>query len=673
MSAATKEIIDYIFTCAGLCHECSGDFAPGFLLIQIALLLIGSGIAIFDTVTDWNIVIQFRDVGFQNPLLPIDVNWLRAWYLFAVIGTVLTTVTILHESLDVLHSLWQFCKKYCCKSQRHYNVLNETQESIEMPGKNKGSDSMKEDSTEKQEDECEDNHHNHQYHLYQDGSDKDIEEKDKRQDTSDKQQDHVENGTDLNDECTDSGDDENIDDACKCCYRFGWNFTTRAEMFAFFTLWFHDVPMLTMAVLYAFSQSTCKLPEREDVSGELLDIGISATASTVAAAYRLTRSLIRLFISVGVRIRSKKEASKMGKCGKCCSKFLPEKGDAIYPQDTCAEWCIVPYYASLIFDFTFVSFGASIALSIWINYIISKQGANFDDSLAIYRFTVDGNYVPINISISNDIIVLNSSGSYVVLETLYDINQFTYCLSEFQYREKDAEIVYNTIELQPISTNGTFCTAKSGSNPQLSDSYSSCTLYYGSSDALLLHYGFSDPITGETKLFEDECIVLKDKLPRVHAGPKLERSIDVEGNIQNANLNADEELFILYVRNDTHTILFNVPVADIIAAGLDKTIVRTFMDPVTGENVTYLVRFQYQFSISQFIYNVREVVNYPLPADQLFCRYKSPFDQIGFFVYGYFNAQTGHYQELMECSFIPRVRLRPLHIVQLSVSCFYLN
>ena len=383
MSAA-KEIIDFICTGTGLCLECSGDFAPGFLIIQFALLLIGSGLSIFDTVTDWNIVIQFRDQGFQNPLLPIDINWLHAWYLFAAIGTILTTITVFHETLDMLHSLWHSCKRCCCKSGKSYKLLQENQENVELPSKTEDN-STTGGGKPTEEQGSENNHQDHQYHLYQDGSSENTctGGKDKsKENTSNK----TENGTNSESTSTDSEEDETIEDACKCCYRFGWNFTTRAETLSFLSLWFHDVPMLTMAVLYAFSQSTCKLPEREDVSDELLSIGISATASTVAASYRLTRSFVRLFISVGVRIKSKKEASKMGKWGKRCSRLLPESGDAIYPKDTCAEWCIIPYYASLLFDFMLVSMGVSIAFSIWTNYIILKQGSKFDDSLGIYDF-----------------------------------------------------------------------------------------------------------------------------------------------------------------------------------------------------------------------------------------------------------------------------------------------
>ena len=387
MSAATKEIIDYICTGTGLCLECSGDFAPGFLIIQIALLLIGSGLSIFDTVTDWNIVIQFRDQGFHNPLLPIDINWLHAWYLFAAIGTILTAITVFHETLDVLHSLWHACKRCCCRSAKHYKVLKGKQDGVEMSSKSEDNDTTQGKPTaEDQEDGSEGSrdHHDHHYHLYQDGGNENT---GGDKDTNDSN-DHTaaENGTNTNPQSKgmDSEDeDETIDDACKCCYRLGWNFTTRAETLSFLSLWFHDVPMLTMAILYAFAQSTCKLPQREDVTGELLSIGISATASIVAASYRLIRSFIRLFISVCVRIKSKKEASKMGKWGKRCSRLLPEQGDAIYPKDTCAEWCIIPYYASLLFDFILVSMGASIAFSIWVNYIILKHDTNFDDSLAI--------------------------------------------------------------------------------------------------------------------------------------------------------------------------------------------------------------------------------------------------------------------------------------------------
>ena len=140
-----------------------------------------------------------------------------------------------------------------------------------------------------------------------------------------------------------------ITDACRCCYHCGWNFTTRAETVAkFISLWLQDVPMLTLAVLYAFSQSTCKLPEVRDVSGNLFNVGLSALASMAAVAFRLTRSMLRLCASIRLRIKSKKEVGKMGKYGKFFSKILPVKGDAMYPPDTCAQCCIIPFYCAYI-------------------------------------------------------------------------------------------------------------------------------------------------------------------------------------------------------------------------------------------------------------------------------------------------------------------------------------
>ena len=679
MSAAAKEIVDYVCTGAGLCLECSGDFAPGFLIVQIVLLLLGSGLSIFDTITDWNIVIQFRDQGFQNPLLPTDINWLRAWYLFAAIGTIFTAITVFHESLDLLHSMWHTCKRCCSKSRKHYRVLTGKEEGVEMQSKTGDSSS----TAESQEDGSESNrdHSDHHYHLYQDGSNENIlgdKDENETEDANDKN-DRTENatGTTPQSNATDSKDDDDdtIDDACKCCYRFGWNFTTRAETLSFLSLWFHDAPMLTMAVLYAFAQSTCKLPEREDVTGVLLSIGISATASIIAASYRLTRSFIRLFISVGVRIKSKKEASKMGKWGKRCSRILPEQGDAIYPKDTCAEWCIVPYYVSLLFDFILVTMGASIVLSIWTQYLILKHATNFDDSLGIYRFQTDVGYTFVT-NISGTIIPPSGiSSSYVAVEMIQDGRDTVYCLSEFQYIEKDSEIIFNTVELQPISNDGAFCAVKSGFNPEDSANYSSCTLYYGGLGFKIMRYGFRDPITGKIKLLDNECIILKDRLPSVKAGPNLDLSIDVETHLQYTmtDINTKDQLLILYIysNNGRNTVMFNVPVARIVELGLDIRAFRTFFDPVNGSRVAYLIRFSYSRYISQFNYNVKEVVSFDGPFINQTCSNANRLNQPGFrFVYGYpVPGETGHYQLLSSCSVIPQMRLQPVADPTLVVYC----
>jgi hypothetical protein len=431
-----------------------------------------------------------------------------------------------------------------------------------------------------------------------------------------------------------------------------------------------------MAVLYAFAQSTCKLRDREDITGELLSIGISATASTVAASYRLTRSFVRLCISVGVRIKSKKEASKMGKWGKRCSRVLPEQGDTIYPKNTCAEWCIIPYFASLLFDFFAVSMGASIAFSIWINYLVLKQDTNFDDSLGIYRFQTDVGYTFVT-NISGTIIpssgISSNSSSYVVLETIQDGSDIVYCLSDFQYIEKDSEINFNTVELQPISNDGAFCAVKSGLNPQDSANYSSCTLYYGGLGFKILRYGFRDPTTGEIKLLDEECTVLKDRLPSVEAGPNLDLSIDVEqyAGIR-PNTNSDE-LLILYVYNNSggQIVLFNVSVARIVELGLDVNAFRTFINPVNGSSVAYHIHFSYSRYFSQFQYNVKEVVSYDAPFVNQICSSANRLYQPGFrFMYGYsIPGEPGRYRLLSRCSVIPQMRLQPIADPTLTVNC----
>ena len=621
--SASREIVDYVATSTGLCLECSGDLAPGFLIIQIVMLLIGAGIAIFDTYTDWELVLQFRERGFNHPLLPIDVHWLRAWYLFAIIGTVFTVITITHESLDVLHSMWLICRQCCCKSKGRYETNNgKVQENgcndFEMSERGTNHCYVSEKKTEKREE---------------------------------------------------VKDDKSVpNDACRCCYRCGWNFTTRAETLASITLWFQDVPMLTLAVLYAFSQSTCKLPERRDVSGDLFNVGLSAIASTLAVAYRLARSAMRFFTSIAVRIKSKKETSKMGKKGKCCSRFLPERGDAIYPQDTCAQCCIIPYYISLIFDSVLVVMGGIISLAIWVNYLSLRRAPNFDDSLAIFRFTADENHVHL-LNISN---IIPSNGSHIKFETISDpdTGDVVYCLSEFQYREEDFDIFFNTIEVQVVSDEGKFCALKSGRLVINYSTYSRCTLYYTLGGDTLF-YGSTNRLTGEITRFDDECIVLKDRLPLVRAGPDLDLNIQVENNINRVHLpSADKELLILYVDPTNNNTIAYVPVADIITAGLDKTYSYTLpiQDSLTGSNTTFLIRFQYDYDEAQFMYNVMRVRNYPQLQVCTCTSFWLHFRQIGELVYGYHDAQAG-FQQLSECSEIPPIKLKPQYNFGLTVDC----
>ena len=611
----------------------SKDYAPGLFIIRIILYLVSTGLAIFDTYTDWELVLQFEKDGFNHPLLPLDLNWLRAWYFFAILGTIFTAVSISNETIDIIYSLWLFCQKYCCKpSCRCHQKTNE---------------------------EVKANIHDVAFEM-KESSANSVTETD-----------------------NDSPKSENeaviITDACRCCYRCGWNFTTRAETIAKFSLWFQDVPMLTLAILYAYSQSTCKLPEVRDVSGDLFNVGLSALASTAAVTFRLVRSILRLCASVGLRMKSKKEVSKMGKYGKFFSKILPEKGDAMYPPDTCAQCCIIPYYITLTFDFVLVFMGGFISLAIWLNYLSLKRTPNFDDSLAIFRFRYTGDSVHL-LNISNNIIPA-SNGSFISFETVVDSGgkEVTHCLSEFQYREEDFDIFFNTIEVQAISDKGEFCAIKTGNNVSNFSDYSRCTLYY-TYGGFVLFYGSTDRLTGEITHFDDECIVIKDRSPVVYAGPDLDFSIQVEKNIERTrHPNTSQDLLILYVspQNSTTVVIFNVSVADIITEGLDVTYFHTFRHPSNGTNVTYLVRYFYNYFTAQFTYNVREVFNYPPPRNGR-CSCSSQvvglrqFLEIGLFVYGYFDPQIGRYPLLQNCSGIPFDKLILRYNVFLTVDCLSL-
>ena len=84
------------------------DVIPRFALLKFILFFILMGLAVFDTYTDWLVVVNFRDNGFSNPLLPHNDIWLTLWLMFVVIGTLLTVVSILHDGITLLYEC-------CCK------------------------------------------------------------------------------------------------------------------------------------------------------------------------------------------------------------------------------------------------------------------------------------------------------------------------------------------------------------------------------------------------------------------------------------------------------------------------------------------------------------------------------------------------------------------------------
>ena len=191
--ADVKECCGHVSTGSGVCLEVS--CLPSWVVVQTILFLISTGLTVFDTWTDWEVVMDFQEVGFKNPLLPHNITWLRAWYLFTSIGTFLTVISFLHDGMGLLYSVYLCCYK---------------------------------------EDEKVDK-------------------------------------------------DEKVDDPCKCCYRHGWNEKTRSETLSAIALWFQDIPMLILAILYAHLQRTCKVPDSRDVTPILLDVAISATAAMIVS------------------------------------------------------------------------------------------------------------------------------------------------------------------------------------------------------------------------------------------------------------------------------------------------------------------------------------------------------------------------------------------------------
>ncbi|XP_064402887.1 uncharacterized protein LOC135348564 [Halichondria panicea] len=95
---------------AGAISWCAGvtqDVIPcSHFSIQFIAFLISFGLAVFDTCTDWLVVVNFKDNGFSNPLLPRNDIWLIIWLTFAGIGTFLTVVSILHEGINLLYAYY---------------------------------------------------------------------------------------------------------------------------------------------------------------------------------------------------------------------------------------------------------------------------------------------------------------------------------------------------------------------------------------------------------------------------------------------------------------------------------------------------------------------------------------------------------------------------------------
>ena len=444
----------------------------------------------------------------------------------------------------------------------------------------------------------------------------------------------------------------------------GCNVATRNETQGAITLWFQDIPMLTIAVLYAFSQSTCKVPDSWDVTPVLRDIGISALAATLAAIWRLSRSFFRLYASVGTRIKEKIGSRSFLKC-------LPKKGEAVYPASSRAQCCIFGFYFGLLMQIPAVFLGGVITLAIWVNFLALKT-PNFDDSLAIYRisfntpdvrlFNISGSIIPPNGSANS------SNESFVNLEQIprreLDFDQDIFCLSEFEYRSEEFRIFVNVIQLYVVSEEGEFCARANGTGPD-------CNVFYTFQN-FVLYYGSSNPTTGEVSRFDDECIVVRDIL-NYRAGPAFDPSIDVSRHINKTGLPQNGEPLIVFYPEPINT---GLAVSRILSApGYTYLILATFQELNSSSNVTCVVQFMYNFLHSRVNFNYRDVYNLESGCEcsSIFIPGPNCRQFHEDLVYAYISEDEGGRRgvPLTQCSTIPQEKLVPYHdqTMRIGMNC----
>ena len=586
--ASEVNVADYMSTATGICLEFSG-FTPSWVILQTFLFLVSTGIAVYDSYTDWEVVLNFQQVGFNNPLLPRSNHWLRAWYLFAAIGTFLTVISVLHDALNLLYTTCKTCKKRCCNSE---------------VGKKQS---------------------------YEMGII--IEEKSSADDDDD------------------DDDDEEIDDPCKPCYRCGYNNTTRSEMLSAFTLWFQDVPMLTLAVLYAFSQTTCKTPESKDVTPFLLDIGISATVATAASIWRFLRSFARLHSTIAAR------ADPKG----CFKECYPDKGEVAYPPNTCAQICLIPFYFGLIMQFFAIVVAASVTTSIWFNYAQLKSAENFDDSLGIYRLSINP---PDTLLFNISGTIIPPNGTYLNLEKIPSNNlnrdQDIFCLSEFEYRSTEFQIFFNVIQVIVVSDDGTFCKTNAGPDEQTNV----CIPFYTYEDQVL-YYASIDPISRETERFDDQCVVVRGTF-NFFATPEADFSMDVTQHIDRTGFpENDEELVIFFPTANIHFEMSRILMAENrVYSGFYE-----FQDPA-DRTASIFCAFEYDYVEinGQVHFNYRDVHFLP-SGTGCFCDSDTLCQQFHQdLVFGYMTAENT-FVEYTHCSEIPRDKLIPYYDPLISVPC----
>ncbi len=597
--AEAREIGEYVTTAAGLGLECSG-FAPSLVFLQTIIFTISASLAIFDTYTDWEVVFTFREDGFNNPLLRRSDDWLRAWFLFAAIGTVLTVISVVHDGIDLFYSIFKSCQKQVSKCCTKHDTANKQNQSTQ------GQQPSKVDS------------------------------------------------------------EEEITDPLKCCFRYGWNSTTRNETLSFITLWFQDVPMLAMAVLYGFSQESCKTPDPKDVTPALYDIGISATVAVVASAWRVTRSFIRVYFTVKIagkigeplcmKKSSLPEPKTIKPPGKYLKKILPKPSESAYPPGTCAHKCLRFFYIGGALQLGMVLSGLFAIMLIWLSYSNLSRGKSFDDSLGIYRFSLTR---PDTLLFNISGTIIPPNGSFVNLEQIPYDEQYLpldiYCLSEFEYREKDFDIFFNAIEVIIVSSDGKFCEINGEQN-----SGNKCYNFY-TFENFVLYYASRNPSTGDVERFDQTCVVIERIIGYV-AGPKTDPNIDVGRLINRDGFPQNNEPLVIYYPTYNFYLLFS--------SLKDGSYV--IFPSIERQNITLncTARYSYSFRRGAVVYNYRGAV-----ISQLGCTC-SQYADLACHVLHHKNVSYGYLTEDFQrvipythCSSLPSDKIVPQWDVFLSLDC----
>ncbi len=135
------------FKTTEVCIECTWCI-PSRIPLKVIFYVIVLGLSVYDTYTDWIVVLNFKDNGFNNPLLPRDDVWLYAWYTFAGIGTFLTLLFILLDGFDLLYAFYQCCKKEPESKKQSENQM------IEMDEINASKKEQQEEDEEEIDDLC---------------------------------------------------------------------------------------------------------------------------------------------------------------------------------------------------------------------------------------------------------------------------------------------------------------------------------------------------------------------------------------------------------------------------------------------------------------------------------------------------------------------------------------